>query len=88
MGRIRVGQAVEVTVDSLAQRLPGHVVAIDRATAATFSLLLQGNPSGNSTKVTQLVPVKIAVDFGERPVMPAMTVAVNTLRPAARRPFR
>jgi multidrug resistance efflux pump len=44
-------------------------VAVNEATAGTFSLLPQGNTSGNFTKVTQLVPVKIAVDYGEAPLV-------------------
>ena len=40
----------------------GRVDAITPASAATFSLLPANNASGNFTKVTQYVPVKIAVD--------------------------
>ena len=69
IGRVHPGQTVEVTLDSLGQTLPGRVVAVDRATAATFSLLPQANTSGNFTKVTQLVPVKIAVDYGQAPLV-------------------
>ncbi len=60
--RLQRGQAVEVHVDALDRTLPGYVETITPATAATFSLLPQQNGSGNFTKVTQLVPVKIAVD--------------------------
>ncbi len=76
-GRLRIGQPVEVSVDSLGQTLPGQVVAIDRATAATFSLLPQGNTSGNFTKVTQLVPVRIALDYGQAPLVLGASVEVR-----------
>jgi len=69
VGRVHVGQTVAVTLDALGRTLPGKVVAVNEATAGTFSLLPQGNTSGNFTKVTQLVPVKIAVDYGEAPLV-------------------
>jgi multidrug resistance efflux pump len=62
--RVQVGQAVDVHADALGRTLPGRVLAVDRASAASFSPLPQGNASGNFTKVTQNVPVKIAVDYG------------------------
>ncbi len=69
VGRVQPGQAVEVTVDTLGQRLNGHVLTVGQATSATFSLLPQGNTSGNFTKVVQLVPVRIAVDYGQTPLV-------------------
>ncbi|HZU07610.1 MAG TPA: efflux RND transporter periplasmic adaptor subunit [Chloroflexota bacterium] len=65
VGRVRPGQPAEVHVDALGQTFPGRVVAVTPATAATFSLLPSQNVSGNFTKVTQWVPVKIAVDSGD-----------------------
>lgn len=60
--RVRPGQHVEITVDSLGgMRLRGEVEGIAAATAATFSLLPQQNTSGNFIKVVQVVPVKIAI---------------------------
>jgi multidrug resistance efflux pump len=60
--RLQVGQPVEVHVDALNRNFAGRVDAITPASAATFSLLPSSNASGNFTKVTQYVPVKIAVD--------------------------
>jgi len=77
IGRVQVGQPVEVKVDSLGRTLPGRVVAISRASAATFSLLPSSNVSGNFTKVTQLVPVKIAVDYGDLPLVLGSSVEVS-----------
>jgi multidrug resistance efflux pump len=65
VARLQVGQAVEVHVDTLGRSFAGRVDAIAPASAATFSLLPSGNASGNYTKVTQLVPVKIVVDSGD-----------------------
>jgi membrane fusion protein, multidrug efflux system len=58
---IHVGQAVTIAVDAL----PGHayvgkVTSIGRSTASLYSLIPANNASGNFTKITQRVPVKIA----------------------------
>ena len=62
--RVDVGQTVDVHVDALNRDFWGRVDAITPASAATFSLLPSSNASGNFTKVTQYVPVKIVVDTG------------------------
>jgi multidrug resistance efflux pump len=77
ISRVKVGQPVDVHVDTLGVDLPGRVTAVDRASAASFSLLPQGNTSGNFTKVTQLVPVKIAVDYGNQPLVLGSSVEVK-----------
>jgi multidrug resistance efflux pump len=77
IGRVRPGQLVEVTVDTLGQTYPGRVAAINRATSATFSLIPQSNTSGNFTKVTQLVPVKIDIRYGPTPLVLGSSVEVN-----------
>jgi hypothetical protein len=60
--RVEVGQLADVHVDALNRDFAGQVDAITPASAATFSLLPANNASGNFTKVTQYVPVKIVVD--------------------------
>jgi Barrel-sandwich domain of CusB or HlyD membrane-fusion len=60
--RVQVGQAAQIHVDALNRDFVGYVDAITPASAATFSLLPANNASGNFTKVTQYVPVKIVVD--------------------------
>ncbi len=67
--RIKVGQAVTVHVDALGADLPGRVQAITPATAASFSLLPASNASGNFNKVTQLVPVRIALHGSGQPAL-------------------
>ena len=59
--RVRKGQDVIIHVDSLNIDVPGRVAAITPATAATFALLPSQNSSGNFTKATQLVPVKVEI---------------------------
>ena len=60
--RVQLGQAAEIHVDALNRGFTGRVDAITPASAATFSLLPANNASGNFTKVTQYVPIKIVVD--------------------------
>ncbi len=63
INRVRPGQTVAVTVDSLGGiTLMGRVEGISPATAANFSLLPQQNSSSNFIKVGQVVPVKITLD--------------------------
>lgn len=59
---IRVGDPVQISVDSYSGHdFEGRVLLIGAATAAQFSLIPPNNASGNFTKVTQRVPVKISV---------------------------
>lgn len=60
---VRPGQEAEVIVDSLGGAvLKGKVQGITPATASVFSLLPSSNSSANFTKVSQVVPVRIALD--------------------------
>lgn len=77
IARVRVGQPVTVHVDALGADVPGKVEAITPATANTFSLLPTSNASGNFTKVTQLVPVRIAVNLGNQPLLLGANVEVQ-----------
>jgi multidrug resistance efflux pump len=74
---IHVGEPVDVTVDSLNVTLPGRVEAITPASAASFSLIPQSNTSGSYSKVVQVVPVRIAVDYGNLPLIVGSSVEVN-----------
>ena len=62
--RVAPGQRAEIHVDALNRDFTGRVEAVTPASSATFSLLPTGNVSGNFTKVTQYVPIKVAVDAG------------------------
>jgi membrane fusion protein, multidrug efflux system len=81
---VRLGQAVEIGVDSYPGRtFAGQVIEIGGATAAQFSLIPPNNASGNFTKVTQRVPVKISITeqrrSGDQPalLLPGMSVEVH-----------
>ncbi len=59
---IKAGQTAEIEIDSFDGTFAGHVDSIAAGTGSRFSLLPPENASGNFTKVTQRVPVKIVLD--------------------------
>jgi len=78
IGRIKVGQKVQVTFDAYpGQVFAGKVVEIGGATQSTFALIPTESTSGNFTKVTQRVPVKIAVDAKEVELKPGLSARVK-----------
>lgn len=77
--RIEVGQTAEFTVDAYpGVHFQGRVVEIRAGTESQFSLIPAQQPSGSFTKVTQRIPVKIAVisDKGYR-LSPGMSAVVR-----------
>jgi multidrug resistance efflux pump len=77
IGRVRVGQPVTVHVDALGADIPGKVEVVTPATAGIFSILPSSNASGNFTKVTQLVPVRVSVNLGNQPLLLGANVEVK-----------
>ncbi len=76
--KLKIGQMVNVGVDAYPDQVfAGHVIAIGNTTTAEFALLPSPNPSGNFTKITQRLPVRIAIDQKERLLRPGMMVEVN-----------
>jgi multidrug resistance efflux pump len=77
--RIKPGQEVQITVDSLGgAKLKGHVEGIAAATAGTFSIIPQNNTTANFIKVAQVVPVKITVENpGNYILIPGTSVEVK-----------
>lgn len=74
---MKVGQRVEIHVDSTGSTLRGHVDSIAGATGPVFSLLPPENATGNYVKIVQRVPVKIVLEPGEnsdRRLRPGMNV--------------
>jgi len=73
------GASVSITVDAL----PGHtyrgtVDRIGQAATSEFALLPSPNPSGNFTKITQRIPVRIALAQEDGQLKPGMMVEVET----------
>ncbi|MEO6152151.1 MAG: HlyD family secretion protein [Croceibacterium sp.] len=60
---MHVGQAAEIRFDAYKDTvLNGHVASIGAGTGAEFSAIPAQNATGNWVKVTQRVPVRIAID--------------------------
>ena len=58
-----IGDPVQISVDAFSSHdFKGRVLIIGAATASQFSLIPPNNASGNFTKVTQRVPVKISLE--------------------------
>jgi multidrug resistance efflux pump len=77
VAKLKPGQTVTVHVDALNGDIPGKVEAVTPATANTFSLLPTSNTSGNFTKIIQLVPVRVAVNLGNQPLLLGANVEVK-----------
>jgi membrane fusion protein (multidrug efflux system) len=71
---LRIGQSVHLSADAYSRRVDFHgtVVGLDAGTGSAFSLMPAQNATGNWIKVTQRVPVRIALQPEE--------VAQNPLR--------
>ncbi|MGC4376851.1 HlyD family efflux transporter periplasmic adaptor subunit [Fictibacillus sp. Mic-4] len=75
---VEVGADVDVTVDENSDTtLKGKVEQIGYATNSVFSLLPQQNTSGDYTKVTQKIPVKISISNYSEDVLPGMNAEVK-----------
>lgn len=74
---MKVGQKVNVKVDSNGRTYKGHVDSVAGATGPLFSLLPPENATGNFVKIVQRIPVKIVLEPGEnkdRQLRPGMNV--------------
>lgn len=75
--RLSVGQEVDVRVDAYPDdTFSGKIERIGHAATSEFALLPSPNPSGNFTKVTQRLPVRIAIDQRDGKLRPGMMVEV------------
>ena len=62
LGKMKVGQPVEIKVDAFAEKFQGKVASFSPGTGAAFSPLPAQNATGNWVKVVQRLPVRIAFD--------------------------
>jgi membrane fusion protein (multidrug efflux system) len=63
LDEMKVGQPAEVRFDAYPDLVvKGHVASIGAGTGSEFSVLPAQNATGNWVKVTQRVPVRIAID--------------------------
>lgn len=63
MGGIHLGQDVKFHIDAFSKvNFTGKIFSIATGTASQFSLIPASNASGNFTKVTQRIAIKISID--------------------------
>ena len=82
---LKLGQKVFVSVDAYnGKEYEGKVSQLGSSTAAQFSLIPPNNASGNFTKITQRIPVKISIEAAkldkkslDTPLLPGMSVEVK-----------
>jgi membrane fusion protein (multidrug efflux system) len=78
IGLIGIGSTAKITVDAYPDMVvEGKVVRLGQAATSQFALLPNPNPSGNFTKITQRLPVKIAIDQVDGLLRPGMMVEVH-----------
>lgn len=67
LGRMKLGQRVVIKADAYPDmEITGRIDSISPATGAEFALIPVENATGNFTKVTQRVPVRISIDDAAR----------------------
>ena len=78
---MKVGQPVTFTVDALRHaRMTGHIESFSPAAGSEFSVIKSDNATGNFTKITQRLSVRIAIDAGQpdlERLAPGMSVVVR-----------
>ncbi|MEO5866114.1 MAG: HlyD family secretion protein [Sphingomonas sp.] len=79
LNRMRVGQPATISFDAYSGlTLKGHVQSIGAGTGSEFSVLPAQNATGNWVKVTQRVPVRIAIDDASaRPLIAGLSATVT-----------
>ncbi len=82
--KVRLGDRVEIHVDAYPDRkFYGTVFCIKAAAASQFSVIPQNNATGNYTKVTQRIPIKISLETADNDpkaplyLFPGMNVEVT-----------
>lgn len=88
MEGIHIQQKVVFTIDAFPDvEFTGKVYAISSNTASQFSLIPANNASGNFTKVTQRVPLKVSIDavsgvkkLSDYKILPGMSAVVKIVK--------
>jgi membrane fusion protein, multidrug efflux system len=88
ISEIQVGQNVRFTIDAFpGVRFSGKVFLVGSTTASVFSLIPANNASGNFTKVTQRIPVRISIesadnkkDLSQFNIFSGMSVVVKIIK--------
>ena len=79
LDNMRVGQCATLKFDAYpGMKLRGHVASIGAGTGSEFSVLPAQNATGNWVKVTQRVPVRVAIDDKpDRPMIAGLSTHVS-----------
>jgi len=78
VGLLEPGMKARIRVDAYSDReFTGEVFRIGRAATSQFALLPDPNPSGNFTKITQRLPVRIRLDETDVRLRPGMMVEID-----------
>jgi membrane fusion protein (multidrug efflux system) len=87
LDEMHVGQPAEIRFDAYkGMPLRGHVASIGAGTGSEFSALPAQNATGNWVKVTQRVPVRIAIDeHSSRPLIAGLSAEVTVFTDGRKR---
>ena len=78
IGQLKPGMAAEVRIDAYPGRVyRGEIYRIGQAATSKFALLPDPNPSGNFTKITQRLPVRILLKEKDPLLRPGMMVEID-----------
>lgn len=79
LDHMKIGQTATLSFDAYPSlKLKGHVASIGAGTGSEFSVLPAQNANGNWVKVTQRVPVRIAIDDkSSRPLIAGLSTHVR-----------
>ena len=78
---LSVGAAVKISIDAYpGEMFSGSVTGIGHSATSAFALIPSPNPSGNFTKITQRIPVRIDLDAEGYALRPGMMVEVKIER--------
>lgn len=79
---VKLGANAQIRVDAFpGQNFNGEVFRIGDATTSQFALLPNPNPSGNFTKISQRIPIKIHITQDAARLRPGMMVEIEIVVP-------
>ena len=82
IARVKAGQKVEIRIDSYPGKvIPGQVEAVGNAAQSVFSLISSESVSGNFTKVTQRLTVKVKPLDRKLVLKPGMSAQIKIYTP-------
>lgn len=77
-GRVKIGAPARITVDAYPDiEFHGKIVRLGQAATSEFALLPSPNPSGNFTKITQRLPIRLSIGQRDGLLRPGMMVEIG-----------